>query len=211
MKSLLPRPTVRLLERLQLCFFGKLTYLIPRRRLFDNNAEIPRLETVTLTFRDNILRVYACTPIYGLASYTLDMGLGGRRADYQVARAAQVFHMLRAVFPVVEHLNLDCEMCSTSSDQNDEADRTQWRELFRTFGNVKALYTHDRLIEQVYRSLQPGEGESLMDLLPELKEVLYSVSETSENAIAPFIEARQKAGRPVTVLHHTPVHDRIFR
>jgi hypothetical protein len=132
---------------------------------------------------------------------SLCMALGSSHRDLQVARTAQVFHMLRTAFSVVEKLYLKYDSRFISSKWNDEADRPQWRELLRTFGNVKTLHTHHRLIEQLSRSLQPGEGESPMDLLPELQKLLYPASETSDDAFAPFIEARRKAGHPVTVIH----------
>jgi hypothetical protein len=50
LETLIPRATIRLLERLQLYFVGQLIYLLPRRRKFKNIAEIPRLTTVALYF-----------------------------------------------------------------------------------------------------------------------------------------------------------------
>jgi hypothetical protein len=44
-----------------------------------------------------------------------------------------------------------------------------------------------------------------MDLLAEPKKLLYSASGTSGDTFAPFIEARQKAGCTVTVIHR-PSH-----
>jgi hypothetical protein len=52
---------------------------------------------------------------------------------------------------------------------------------------------------KISRSLQPGDGESPTDLLlPELQELSYP-ARSPENAFTPFIDARQKADRPVTV------------
>ena len=144
--------------------------------------------------------VSARSPRYGPVAYSLDFGLGGRHPDLQIARIAQVFHMLRGLFSVVEHLYLKYDYRLTSSDWNIEVDRTRWRELPRTFGNVKILHIQNRLIEQLSRSLQPGEGESPLDLLPELQKISYSAFESLDYAFAPFIEARQKADHPVTVL-----------
>jgi hypothetical protein len=132
---------------------------------------------------------------------SLCMVLGSSHRDLQVARIAQVFYMLRTACSVVEKLYLKYGSRFISSEWNDKADRPQWRELLRTFGNVKTLHIHYRLIEQLSRSLQPGEGESPMDLLPELQKLLYPASETSDDAFAPFIEAHRKAGHPVTVIH----------
>lgn len=110
--------------------------------------------------------------------------------------------MLRAVFSVAKHLNLGHRKYPISSDWNNQADRTQWRELLRMFGNVKILHIRYRLIGQLSRSLQPGEGESPVDLLPELEKISYFASEPMDDAFAPYIKARQKAGRPVTLVYH---------
>lgn len=203
LKMLLPQVTILLLERLQLYFFDQLTYLIPRRLQFVS-VEIPRLNTVTLDFDKDYLCVYAF-PQHGLVDYTLSMVLNSRHLDFQVARAAQVFHILRTAFSVVEHLTLKYYRHSISSEWNNEADRAQWRELLRTFGNAKTLSMEYGLIGKLSRSLQPGEGESPTDLLPVLQELFYSAVEPSDDAFAPFIEARQKADRLVTVIHSNDI------
>jgi hypothetical protein len=103
----------------------------------------------------------------------------------------------------VEHLTVEynLERLSISSEWNNEADRTQWRSLLGSFGNVKILSVNHRLVEQLSRALQPGEGESPTELLPELQELSYLTEAASDNPFTEFIDARQKAGRPVTVVH----------
>jgi hypothetical protein len=87
------------------------------------------------------------------------------------------------------------------SDWNDEDDPTQWRELFRVFGDLTALYMDYGLVGQRSRFLRPDEGESPTDLLPELREIWYSTTDDSDDAafFAEFVYACQNAGRPVTV------------
>jgi len=106
--------------------------------------------------------------------------------------------MFRTLFSRAEHLNLKYDRYFISSEWNDEADRTQWRELLRTFDNAKTLSIEYELIGQLSRSLQPGEGESPMDLLPELQKLSYYALGPSDDSFAPFIEARKRAGRLVT-------------
>jgi hypothetical protein len=157
-----------------------------------------RLKTANLTFNKDYLDV-CVYPHKGARMYTLYMFLGGRHLDWQVASAAQVFHMLGTVFSAVEHLTLNYGRYSISSEWNDEADRIQWRELLGSFGNVKTLRVERRLFKQLSRALQPGEGESPMDLLPELQELSSFATGTLRKAFTKFIDARKKAGRPVTV------------
>jgi hypothetical protein len=203
LEMLPPWVTIRFLERLQLYFFNQLIYLIPRRQEFTSIAEVPPLKAVTLTFLKDHSRVYAHSLelFRTYNDYTLSMGLSSRHLDWQVARTVQVFQMLRTLFSVVEYLTLKYDRHTISSEWNNEADRAQWRELLRTFDNVKTLHIEDGLIGQLSRSLQPGEGESPADLLPELQRLRYSAVEPLEHAFAPFIKARLTAGRFVTVIH----------
>ena len=88
--------------------------------------------------------------------------------DRQVASAAQIFHQLRTVSSSVEHLTIEFLRYPISSETNNDADHSQWRELLMSFGNVKSLCW------QVSRCLQVDDEESPMALLPELKELEYS-------------------------------------
>ncbi|KAI0267935.1 hypothetical protein BGY98DRAFT_1180595 [Russula aff. rugulosa BPL654] len=84
---------------------------------------------------------------------------------------------------------------------DDEAYGTQWRELLRTFINVKTISIDDRLIGQLSRSLQPFDGESSTELLPELQELTCYSTDASRYTFTQFIDARHLAGRPVTVIN----------
>jgi len=199
LEALLPWITIPLLERLQVYFFNQLSYPIPHiQRLLSTTGNL-RLNTVELEFHGNYLAVTAY-PHKEAASFTLDMRLGGGHLDWQVACTAQVFHTLRTKFSVVEHLTLEYNRYYISSEWNNEADRTQWRELLGSFGKVKTLRMDKALVEQLSRSLQPSEGELPTELLPELQELSCSPFGFSLDAFTPFVDARQKTGRPVTVI-----------
>ena len=130
---------------------------------------------------------------------TLSMELSGRHLDWQVASTAQVFHTLGTVFSAVEHLTLAYDRHLVSSEWNNEADRAQWRHLLGLFVNVKTVFVDGELVGQLSHALRPVEGESPTELLPELQDLSYSAMAPSPNAFTPFADARQKAGRPVTV------------
>ena len=144
-------------------------------------------------------------PHKGAKMYTFDMELGGRHLDWQVVSAAQVFGALRNVFSTVEDLVLEYNRHNISSEYNNEADRTHWRELLGSFSNVKTLHVADGLVEQLSRVLQSGEGESSTELFPELQELEYFASGNIGNGFTSFIEARQNAGHPVVALTRRPM------
>jgi hypothetical protein len=56
------------------------------------------------------------------------------------------------------------------------------------------------IVEQLLRALQPGEGESPTELLPELQELSYFSTGASLDEFTLFVDACQKAGRPITVV-----------
>jgi hypothetical protein len=64
---------------------------------------------------------------------------------------------------------------------------------------VKTLNIPQELIGVLSHSLEPEDGESGMEVLPELKELSYLASDNAQDAFSTFIDARQNAGRPVTV------------
>jgi hypothetical protein len=199
LEALLPRVTMPLIERLQVSFFNQLTYSIPHLQQFMGTAENLRLNTATLTFLLDHLTVVAY-PHKGAKMFTLVMAIGGRHLDWQVVSTTQVLETLRTVFSTVEHLTIEYKRHLISSEWKNEADRAQWRELLGTFDNVKTLLVDDELVEPISHSLRPGDGESPTDLLPHLQELSYP-ARSPEKAFTPFVDARQKADRPVTVIH----------
>ena len=86
---------------------------------------------------------------------------------------------------------------TADSDWNRSADRTHWCQLLGLFDKVKSFRVGEELINQVSRALQPGEGESPMELFPKLQQLSYSSTGVSR-AFKPFIkgpfQARRNAG-----------------
>jgi hypothetical protein len=101
----------------------------------------------------------------------------------------------------VDYLTLEYERYFISPEWHHEADRRQWRELLGSFSNVKVLRVgiSDDFVGQLSRSLQL-EGESPLELLPELKELSYSAFDDDGDAFMGFVEARRNVGRPVTLI-----------
>jgi hypothetical protein len=131
--------------------------------------------------------------------YALNMNVGCGHLDWQVASLAQIFCALRTALSTVEDITLESRGHNTSSEWRDEADRTQWRDLLRSFCNVKTLRVRIGLVDKLARCLQSDDGESPIELLPELKELSCSPLR-GINAFTSFIDARCIAGRPVTLV-----------
>jgi hypothetical protein len=126
--------------------------------------------------------------------------------DWQVSSAAQIFNALSQMLSTVEHLTLEHRVHSRSSEEHNVVDRTQWRQLLKSFRNVKALRIPAGLVEELSRCLRLDDGELPLELLPELQELTFPSGGDFDNAFAPFIDDRQNAGRPVTLTRlRTPI------
>ena len=197
-EALLPWLTIPVLERLQFHFFSRMVYSIPHLRQLMGTAGNLRPKTATVTFHEDYLRMSAF-PREAAKLYTLFIELDARHLDWQVVSAAQVLLALKTGFSAVESLTLRYDRPDMPSEWNRQADRTYWREFLGSFGKVKTLSIVEyELVEQVSRALQPGEGESPTELFPELQRLSYSRRGLS-GAFTPFVEARQKAGCPLSV------------
>ena len=122
--------------------------------------------------------------------------------DWQVSSAAQISNALSQAFSTVEHLTLEHELHSQSSEERNDVDRIAWRSLLTPFSNVKTLLVWDGLVEELSRCLRLEDGELPLDLLPELQELTYLGNRDVGDAFTSFIDARQNSGRPVTLVRH---------
>jgi hypothetical protein len=200
LESLLCHVTTPLLKKLQVDFSRQPTYSIPHLHQFMSTAEIFRPNTTTVIVHHHFLEV-AAYPHEAARMYTLSVSLCGRDLDWQITSAAQVCRTLRTVFFSVEHLAIKYYGHNKSSRNGVVPDRTQWRELLGSFVNVKTLFVGRDYVGQLSNALQPGEGESPTELLPELQELSCPAINPPVDGFTPFIDARQRAGRPVTIIH----------
>ena len=112
---------------------------------------------------------------------------------------AQIFSALSQMFSAVENITLGHKVHGQSSEEHDVVDRTEWRKLLRSFRNVKTLRVDNGLFGELSRCLRLEDGEFSLEVLPELRELSYSGSRTTGGAFNSFIDARRRAGRPITL------------
>ena len=184
------------LEKLGIQFSKQLTFSFPRLLQFINTTMNFRFDFAKFEFsRDKVhVKVY---PREETVTYPLSIVVGCWHLDWQVSSVAQIFNSLSPIFSTVEHLSLEHEMHSWSSEEHNEVDRTEWRKLLRSFSNVKTLLVDRGLVKELSRCLRLDNGELPLELLPELQKLTYS---GSVDAFTSFINTRQNAGRPVTLV-----------
>ena len=199
LEALLPWMTTPLLEKLEIGFFNQLTFSLPCLLDFMHTKKYLKFCSAKLNFNIDEVTVFVY-PRDGTSIHALCMRVYCGHLDWQVSSVVQIFDVLSPVSSAVEDLTLEYGRHSISLEWNNEAHRTQWRELLRSFGNVKTLRVDNYLAMQVSHSLRL-DGEPPLEVLPELKELIFSAGIYSSGAVTAFIDARQIAGHPVDLVY----------
>ena len=199
LEALVHRITTPRLEKLRILFFNQLTFSVTRLLQFVNATENLTFKSVKFIFSyDHVdVEVY---PRDEAEIYALSITVDCWHLDWQVSSAAQILNSLSPLFSAVEHLSFEHQVHSRSSEEHDEADRTKWRQLLGSFRNVKTLRIAEGLVEEFSRCLKFDDGELPLELLPELQELTYFGSGNTGEPFTSFIDARQVAGHPITLV-----------
>ena len=72
---------------------------------------------------------------------------------------------------------------------------------------MKILRIAEGLVKELSLCLQLDDRELLLELLPELQELTYSGSGNTRGTFTSFIDARQDAGRSLTLIRRSPIPD----
>jgi hypothetical protein len=209
LEALVHRITTPLLEKLEIQFFNQFTFSAPCLRQFISTTENLRFDGAKFEFYTD--RVNVAVYLRGGAQmHALSIMVDCWHLDWQLSSITQISNYLGQMFSSVEHLTLEHKEHRQSSEEHNEVDRTEWRKLLRSFSNVKALWIDKGLVGELSRCLQLEDGEHPLELLPELQELTYPGSVDTVAEFTSFIDARQKAGRPVT-LHRGPFQELLKR
>ena len=201
LEAFVGRITAPRLENLHIRLLEQPTFSVPRFSQFMNTAENLRLYGAKVMFKDEEIELMMFprgtnTVVFGIRVYCWHL-------DWQVSSAAQIFNALSQAFSPVEHLTIIHRQHIHSPEEHNNVDRIEWRNLLRSFSNVKTLRIKDGLVGELSRCLRLEDGEVALELLPELQELKYPGSSDSGDAFTPFIDARKDAGRPVTLVRET--------
>jgi hypothetical protein len=202
LEAVVCRITTPRLERLQIHFLKQVTFSVPRLPQFMNTTENLRFDNALIMFKDKYIRM--AMSFRDADTYGFSVWIDCWHLDWQVSSVAHISNALSQVFSAVEHLTLRHEVHSRSSEEHNDVDRIEWRNLLRSFSNVKTLDVEDGLVEELSRCLQLEDGELPLELLPELQELTYSGSGDAGDTFTSFTDSRQNAGRPVTLVRYSP-------
>ena len=198
------------LKKVNIWFLKQLTFSVPRLLQFINTTQ--DLRFCAAKFKFSIDSVHVEVYPREAETYALSLKVSCLHLDWQVSSAAQICNPPSQIFSTVEHLTLEHEAHSLSSQEHNEVDRAEWRKFLKSFSNVKTLRFDAGLVKELSRCLRLDDGEHPLELLPELQELRYSGrvkmkprkrrrrNDTSD-AFAPFIKARQNAGHAVTLVY----------
>jgi hypothetical protein len=156
------------LEKLEIIFSNQLTFSVPRLLQFVNATENLMFKSAKFKFFDKKVEVDVY-PHEGAEMYALNIGVECFHLDWQVSSAAQIFNSLSPTFSAVEHLTLEHEVHSQSSEEHNEADPTEWRKLLSSFRTVKTLRIAEGLVAELSRCLELDGGKLPLGLLLELQ------------------------------------------
>ena len=207
LEALVYRIATPRLEKLRIGFFNQFTFSVTRLLQFLNATENITFKSAKFWFSDKMV-VVEVYPHEEAEMYALSVAVDCWHLDWQVSSAAQIVNSLSPVLSAVEHLTFEHEVHSQSSEEHDEADRTKWRQLLGSFRNVKTLRIAQGLVEEMSRCLELDDGDLPLELLPELQELTYFGSGNTGEPFTPFIDARQDAGHPFTLVRRSPSPDR---
>jgi len=200
LEGLLAHISTPLLESIQIQLFNQLNFMVPHLLQFMNRMENLTFSFARLFFERKYV-ILTMDSLKGGRFVPFKVTVGCRQVDWQVSAAAQIFNVLVPVLSMVEDLAFVYEEHDPLSEQHNGINRTQWRNLLRSFNCVKAFRIPENLISHLSHSFQLEDGESPMELLPELKELVYEKEGDPGDAFTPFINARQIAGHPVALIH----------
>ena len=199
-EAVLSRITAPRLQDFQICFFKQPTFSVPQLLPFMGRTENLRFGRARFYFYTERVYVLFNPPETEIQVTSFSINVDCWHLDWQVFSVAQIFNAFSQMFTTVEHLTLEREEHSQSSEEHNEVDRAEWRKLLRSFRNVKTLLIEDGLVEELSRCLRLEDGENPLELLPELQELRCTRSDDADDTFTSFINARQNAGRPITLI-----------
>jgi hypothetical protein len=137
LEAILCRITTLRLESLFIQLFQQLTFSVPRLTQFTNTIENLRSDNVQILFNDK--EIYVGMSFREADTDAFFVKVDGVHLDWQISSVAQISNALSQAFSAVQYLSLEHEVHSQSSEEHNDVDRTEWRNLLKSFSNVKTL------------------------------------------------------------------------
>jgi len=211
LEDLLVRIDAPLLYILCTAFCTQLIFDAPQLHRLIGHAEKFKAcdRAAVLIFDDAVeLRLYPQTRVVTVDHFTqLELQIICTALDWQLLSLAQVLHPSFPPISALRELEIrDDYLPSESShwDSDDEMESALWLELLDPFTALEDLYLTHGIAQRVCRALQELSGEMITGVLPTLRNIFVDGSgslEHIEEAIRPFVAARELSGHPVVIDH----------
>ena len=202
LEDLVARIDAPRLRSLRISFFNQVIFDIRQLPYFIDHTGILRSSNhAVLTFFTDHVDINLPLPKETDSSNELNLGVYCRAVDWQVLSMAQICNQLSLLLSIVEQLDIQVDPDRESTWQVDMED-TQWLELFRPFTAVRTLRITLELQPLILLALQELTGERATEVLPALDRLYleeYQPSGSEQQAIKPFLAARQYSDHPVAV------------
>ena len=198
LEALLPYMTTPLLQTFIIHFFNQPSFSVSRLLQFLTTTKNLRFSSTKFLFHDEEVAAFVYSHVGDRVS-KFNVEVICEHLDSQVSSMAQIFNVLSPLFSTVMDLTLDYKVQNSLSEWRNEADRTKWRQLLRSFRNVKTLRVHHGLVGELSRSLR-SDGEPPLEILPELKGLICPAGSLDDGAFTTFIHERGVAGHYVNLI-----------
>jgi F-box-like len=193
MEDIMSRIDAPLLNNMHITFFNQLGFETPQLRSFISRTGISREpDCARIFFYDGHVTV---EPFW-----TLSLHILCKPSDWQLSSLSQLYNSALSPLPILERL----EIHNPQEYWEDDMENIQWLELLRLFPSLKDLVLSWKSLQFVALALNELDGESAMEVLPALQNIVIQgpqLSEPGNKAIGKFIASRQLLGSPVTVQH----------
>jgi hypothetical protein len=145
LEALLPYMTTPLLQTFIIHFFNQPSFSVSRLLQFLTTTKNLRFSGAKFLFHHEEVAAFLCSRVGDRVS-KFNVEVICEHLDSQVSSMAQIFNVLSPLFSTVMDLTLDYKVQNSLSEWRNEADRTKWRQLLRSFRNVKTLRVHHGLV-----------------------------------------------------------------
>jgi len=212
LEDLLSRINAPLLYNLRIIFFMDLDFDVPQYHWLVGHAKVFKaFDHAEVLISDNSIKLSFYPKTGVVDHHRLELQINCEELDWQLSSLAQVCSSSFPLFSTLEELELRNHKSLSTSQWKDDIENAQWLELLDPFTALKNLYLTPGAEQHVCGALKELSGERATEVLPALRNLFVDGFESVkrvQEAIRPFIAARQLSGHPVTIDHWQSVRKR---
>src|SRR5712672_700187 len=205
LEDLLTRIDAPLLYYLCITFFMNLNFDVPQLHRLISHAEVLRAcdhAEVLISHLSIQLSLYPKTGVvnhHSLLKLQIKVDCG--ELDRQLSSLAQICSSSFPPIPTSEDLEIRKYDDLPLSHWKDDMENAQWLEFLDPFCALKNLYLTDQVARRVCSALQELSGGRATEVLPALRNLFVTgfSLRTLQEAMMPFVAARQLSGHPMVV------------